>query len=142
MWFMAQKLQYKKTFKPALQNFYKEWHAGGKLFATSEADLMNGAESKPLTGIRTDARILNAAAARSKFAADILRRFNPSVARPWQQPTAQSEPSALQLATYPMCEMGVPYAAEPIVTPIDSRPQLEIPEQMLVGPSKREQLYL
>jgi len=142
MWFMAQKLEYKKTFKPALQNFYKEWHAGGKLFATSESELMHGIERKPLTGIRTNARILNAAAARSKFAADILRKFNSNVTRPWQQPTAHSEPSSLQLAKFPMCNMGVPYAEEPVVTPIDSRLQTDIPEQMLVGPDKREQLYL
>ncbi len=142
MWFMAQKLEYKNIFKPALQNFYKEWHAGGKLFSTMETDLMNGVEGRPLTGVHASAHILSAAAARSKFAAEILRRFNPKIACPWQQPSAQFDPTALQLAKYPLCELGVPYASEPTVPPIDSRTQADVPEQMLVGPSMREQLYL
>lgn len=141
MWFMAQKLEYKKMFKPALQNFYKEWHAGGELLVTSERELMKGIENRPLTGVRSS-RILNASAAKSKFAADILQRLNSKIACPWQQPSAQFKPTSLQLTKYPMCELGVPYASEPTVPPIDSRTQADIPEQMLVGPLKREQLYL
>lgn len=143
MWFMAQKLEYKKTFKPALQNFYKEWHAGGQLFSTSETDLLKGMESKPLTGVRPGAHVLNAAAARSKFAAEILRRFNPKVAAyPWQWPSAQTEPTAAQVSRYPLCDLGVPYFSEPTVPPVDSRTQADIPEQMLIGSLRREQLYL
>jgi SAM-dependent methyltransferase len=39
MWFMARKLKHVGEFRPVLQNFYKEWHAGMELFGTSQEEL-------------------------------------------------------------------------------------------------------
>lgn len=143
MCFMAQKLEYVPQFTPALQNFYKEWHDGKKLFTTSECDLMHGRKSAALAGIH-EMHLLNAVASKSRlFTADILSRFNKPTAYPWYHPSSQSEPTQEQLARFPLCEVGVPYAIEPVVTPAgDSRLQSDIPEQMLVGKPYREQLYL
>lgn len=141
MWFMAQKDTYQKTFKPALQNFYKEWHQGAALLKTSEKELTGGADGESLSGLAMSP-VLGIGARASKFSAAVLRLLNPRLAHPWRHATAQSEPTATQLAKHPICELGVPYAPAETVPPPDSRTQADIPEQMVVGHAKREQLYL
>jgi SAM-dependent methyltransferase len=39
MWFMARKMKHVGAFRPVLQNYYKEYHAGMKLCGTSQEEL-------------------------------------------------------------------------------------------------------
>ena len=138
MWFMAKKREHVAAFKPALQNFYKEWHAGKKLFGTSQEELTRGDN-----GVTDLASIVISHHDRPSFVRELISRiFGNANRHKWGHPTAKSTPSPLQLARYPVNELGFPYASECLVAPIDSRPQADIPEQMLVGSPAREQLYL
>ena len=139
MFCMAQKREYVSEFKPVLQNYYKEWFAGSKLFDTKQEDLLKA-------GLSDLAATTIVQRKRSSFAADLINRLSgrgPTRAKNlWSHPTAMSTPTAAQIARFPLNEFGVPHAPECITTPIDSRPQLDIPEQMTVGSPAREQLYL
>lgn len=114
MFCIAQKRQHAPSFKPVLQNYYKDWHGGEALFQREG----------------THAPVLGASAARQQHA------YN------WVHVTASGSPTAEQVAHFPLSELGVPYSDAPVVAPVDSLPQTHIPEQMLVGAPPREQLYL
>ncbi len=140
MWFMAQKREHVGTFRTVLQNFYKEWHAGKELFATSQDDLLRQA------GLSDVGTVRMAHASRSAFARSVLAmlsgRDEERAASPWAHPTTMSKSTPAQVARFPLNENGVPHATECVMAPVDSQPQPDIPEQMTVGTPPREQLYL
>jgi hypothetical protein len=141
MCFIGRKGRHVGSFQPVLQNFYKEWHGGKDLFATSQEELLlKSAGLAPSAAVRGFRR-------NDPFYKALLRAIGGWVPdgnanNAWEWPTAQSRPTKLQLERYPRNEHGVPYAKECIVAPVDSRPQSDIPEQMLVNSPPREQLYL
>jgi SAM-dependent methyltransferase len=138
MWFMAQKRQHVASFRPALQNFYKEWHAGTALLGTSQDELM-----RREAGLSDLGSIALSQRKRSGFARRLIgEMFGGNEIDTWASPTAVSGPTAEQIARFPLNEEGIPYSSECVVAPVDSRPQPDIPEQMLVGSPPREQLYL
>jgi hypothetical protein len=141
MFFIAQKREHVGDFKTVLQNFYQEWFAGVKLFGTTQDDLIKK------QAVRSDtAAIAVTQESRSSFARSLINKLRGSgentVRSRWMHPTAMNEPTAPQLARFPLNESGVPHAPECVVAPVDSRPQSDIPEQMAVGSPLREQLYL
>lgn len=139
MFFLAQKREHVGDFKPVLQNFYQEWFAGTNLFATTEDGLLKKQGAQPAVRQTVDQR------PRSGFGRSLLGMFGQQhqvASRPAIFPTAGSQPTPVQLARFPLGSDGLPYAAESVVAPVDSRPQLDIPEQMMVGSPPREQLYL
>jgi hypothetical protein len=139
MCFIAQKSEHVGRFKPILQNYYKEWHAGGKLFDQSKASLPIASGA----GLSDFAAIGASYDKRSAFAREVIASLTSvSVAPKFAHPTAMSDPSPEQLSRFPPNESGAPYAIESVVLPVDSRPQADIPEQMIVGSPAREQLYL
>jgi hypothetical protein len=139
MLFIAQKREHVGEFKPVLQNFYKEWFAGAKLFATTEDNLL--ATKHGDLGVATS---YEAEPRRSGFARSVLAILggHKNGPAPSAHPTAMSQPSPLQRARFPMNENGLLYAPQCLVAPIDSARQPDIPEQMMVGSPPREQLYL
>lgn len=143
MFFLGQKREHIGEFQPVLQNFYKEWHGGQQLFATTQDELQRksaGLATSPArraVGRRSGffTALLHAIGGRSVNAVD-------ANANAWEWPTAQSEPTEAQLERFSKNENDVPYGSECVVAPVDSRLQVDIPEQMLVGSPPREQLYL
>ena len=102
MWFMAQKRQHVGSFRPALQNFYKEWHAGTALFGTSQDELM-----RREAGLSDLASIAMSQRKRSGFARRlIVEMFGGNEVANWASPTAMSLPTAAQLARFPLNDEG------------------------------------
>jgi hypothetical protein len=138
MWFMAQKREHVGNFNLVLQNFYKEWHSGRKLFNTTERELLGAGGAEAGAGSTKSA---SSSGSRRGFL-NWMRRRSTEPASPWHHTTAMSRPTKAQLARFPICTAGAPFADECVVAPVDSRPHPDIPEQMLVGIPAREQLYL
>jgi SAM-dependent methyltransferase len=138
MWFMAQKREHVGSFSLVLQNFYKEWHAGKKLFATTEDQLLHRGSVPAMA--EGDQRWTESGFRRGMLR--WMRRKSVGETSAWAHPTAMSRATATQIARFPLNEMGIPYADTCVVAPIDSQLQKDIPEQMLVGNPAREQLYL
>lgn len=139
MWFMAQKREHVGNFSLVLQNFYKEWHAGQTLFATRENQLL---ERRGATATAADGGPMPVNTRFHRGMLGWMRRQFIAEVSPWPHPTAMSSPSSAQIARFPLNEAGVSHGEVCVVPPIDSRPQPDIPEQMLVGNPPREQLYL
>lgn len=142
MFFIAQKAEHRGEFQPVLQNFYKEWHGGKALFATTQDEL-----SRKSAGLAVNQKD-RMQVGRDGFFRSSLTAISgdPAVAEryasPWEWPTAHWAPTPPQLARFPLNADGIPYAEQCLTAPVDSLPQLDIPEQMAVGKPAREQLYL
>jgi hypothetical protein len=123
-----------------LQNYYKDWFAGERLFSSGEEP------SWKLAGLSEYGIAAWTQSNRPGFARTLLKSFARKAtsehASVWSHPTERSEPTAAQLNRFPLNDYGVPSAPNYLVVPVDSQPQTDIPEQMLVGSPPREQLYL
>lgn len=136
MWFMAQKREHVGNFQLVLQNFYKEWHAGNKLFATTQDQLLQR------SAMGTAGEQLRGQSGFRRGMLSWLTGRGMGETSKWAHPTAKCRPTSAQLARFPLNDDGVPYGSECVTAPVDSRVQTDIPEQMLVGSPPREQLYL
>ena len=140
MFFLAQKRQHVKKFRPVLQNYYMDWHAGTKLFGgTAKHPTFGGG-----IGLSDTAAIYGARAKRDAFAREVIASLENEELNgtKFVYPTVMSEPTPAQLRRFPLSELGVPHSPDSVVAPVDSRMQDDIPEQMTVGSPPREQLYL
>ena len=141
MLFIAQKRGHVGEFRPVLQNYYKEWFAGERVFSSDREE--------PLwkqAGLSEHGAIASTQPKRPAFIRELLKSFAGKATTErmsvWSHPTAKSEPTAAQLSRFPLGDYGVPYAPNYTVLPVDSQPQTDIPEQMIAGSPPREQLYL